>query len=119
MMTGGQSIFIRHQGEEVATQTVARLEAVVDRYEGLRATIEALEREKTEMREAIIQAFKTGGMEVFDDSKGRRTSISTRLDRRISYREAEALLDADTLGKLVRESIAIVVLVRAIPKGGQ
>lgn len=103
--------------QETKSITLAALELTIDRYEGVRATIEALERDKADLREFIIQAFKETGMAHFDDSRGRRTSITTRLDRRISYKEAEALLSYDLLSKLTRESIAIIVLVRAIPKG--
>jgi hypothetical protein len=55
-------------------------------------------------------------MRFYRDSKQRVTTVDTRYSKRISYKEAGAMLDADTLKKLTRISSSLVVNVRYKPE---
>jgi phage-related minor tail protein len=96
--------------------TLADLEAVIDEYERARLIEDAAKKDKEAARDRIIQAFSEGGMRFYRDSKQRVTTVDTRYSKRISYKEAEAMLDADTLRKLSRESAYLVVNVRYKPE---
>jgi phage-related minor tail protein len=96
--------------------TLADLEAAIDEYETARLREDAARKDKEAARDRIIQAFKEGGMRTYRDSKQRVTTVDTRYSKRISYKEAEAMLDADTLKKLTQESTYLVVNVRYKPE---
>jgi hypothetical protein len=96
--------------------TLADLEAVIDEYERARLMEDAAKKDKEAARDRIIQAFKEGGMRFYRDSKQRVTTVDTRYSKRISYKEAVAMLDADTLKKLTQESVYLVVNVRYKPE---
>jgi phage-related minor tail protein len=96
--------------------TLADLEAAIDEYEQARLREDAAKRDKEAARDHIIQAFKEGGMRAYRDSKQRVTTVDTRYSKRINYKEAEAMLNADTLRKLTREYVHLVVNVRYKPE---
>jgi phage-related minor tail protein len=96
--------------------TLADLETAVDDYEQARLREDAARKDKEAARDRIIQAFKEGGMRFYRDSKQRVTTVDTRYSKRISYKEAEAMLDADTLKKLTQESTYLVVNVHYKPE---
>jgi phage-related minor tail protein len=96
--------------------TLADLETAIDEYERARLIEDAAKRDKEAARDRIIQAFSEGGMRFYRDSKQRVTTVDTRYTRRINYKEAEAMLDADTLKKLTQEGSYLVVNVRYKPE---
>ena len=102
--------------QRLAEVTVAELEGFVDDYEQARLREDAAQRDKEEAREKIIEAFRVGGMRDFRDSKDRVTRVDTRYSQRINYKEAEAVLDRDTLRKLTQETAYLVVMVRYKPQ---
>jgi len=95
-----------------ARTTLGDLETAIDSYEAARVLRESAEADLKAARQRIIDAFSEGGMRVYNDSKGRTTTVDTRYQKRINYKEAEAMLEADVMRKLTRESTSIVVNVK-------
>jgi exonuclease VII small subunit len=96
--------------------TLADLETAIDEYEQARLREDAAKKDKEAARDRIIKAFSEGGMRFYRDSKQRVTTVDTRIKKYINYKEAEAMLDADTLRKLTRISSPLVVNVRYKPE---
>lgn len=103
--------------EETTTRVDLKdLERLVDDYEQARLRENAAKKDKEEAREAIIEAFSTGGMRNFRDEKDRVTTVDTRRREYISVKEAKATLSEDLITKLVQTSTSLVVNVRYKPQ---
>jgi phage-related minor tail protein len=96
--------------------TLADLETAIDEYEQARLREDAARKDREAARKYIIEAFSENGMRFYRDSKQRVTTVDTRYTRRINYKEAEAMLDADTLKKLTQEGSYLVVNIRYKPE---
>lgn len=107
---------------EVAEQTttgeltISELEELITDYEQARLREQAAKADKEAARAGILEAFRLGGMRTFRDGKDRVTSVDSRLTKRINYKEAEAMLDADVLRKLTSETTYLAVTVRYKPE---
>jgi phage-related minor tail protein len=96
--------------------TLADLEAAIDEYEQARLREDAAKKDKEAARDRIIKAFSEGKMRAYRDSKQRVTTVDTRINKYINYKEAEAMLDAETLKKLTQLRVYLVVNVRYKPE---
>lgn len=92
-------------------QTLGSLSEAIEYYRNLQDELSRLELSKKIAREAILEKFQDTGMRVFDTASGLRARADTRTGREyIDVVEAKAMLDWDTLGKLLRTATTTVTL---------
>ena len=94
--------------------TLGQLTETVEYYQQLQEEKKRIEMSLEVAKNSIMEAFKITGMREFTTGTGLKAWIETRANQRISVKEARELLDEDTLGKLVKTSVSVVLTVRQL-----
>ena len=92
-------------------KTLEDLSSAVDYYRAISDEIDRLQTSKAVAKENILAKFRETSLRYYDTNSGLRARTYVRAGQeRIDVKEAKALLDEDTLGKLLKVGETTVVL---------
>lgn len=99
--------------EEITTTMAGNLADLITYYNKIQEEIKRLEYSKEIAKNTLLERFKTSKLREYKVA-GLQADITTRIDRRISVKEAKDMLDEATFGKLLKETTSVVLTVRRI-----
>ena len=99
--------------QEITTTMAGSLADLITYYNKIQEEISRLQYSKEITKNTLLERFKQGKIREYTVG-GLKADITTRIDKRISVKEAKDMLDEATFGKLLKETVAVVLTVRRI-----